>query len=146
MPDDYNIETLIIGMGSYYGHDVSGLELIKALEKNYSGYPHLKFYASNSPQEILLLTEKLKQHPVAQLIIFDALPETLSVCEITQYQLEDIQDSLSAISDHSSNLYEVLKMIRLLYFPQLKIIILGLPAKPLPEILQQSTAKLQALI
>ena len=145
MPDDRMINTLVIGLGSYYGHDVSGLELIPALKNKFSQYPQLYFYITNNPQDILVLTEKLKQQNLKQLIILDALPENTPVCEITHYSHEQLQNISSAVSDHSVSLYEVLEMVKLLYFPDLKISILGLPDRPFSQILQQSVALLKQL-
>ncbi len=145
MPDEQAVNTLVIGLGSYYGHDVSGLELIPVLKNRFSEYPQLYFYTTNNPQDILVLTEKLKQQSLKQLIILDALPENSPVCEITHYSHEQQQNISSAVSDHSVSLYEVLEMVKLLYFPDLKISILGLPDRPLSQILQQSVALLKQL-
>ncbi len=145
MPGDQTINTLVIGLGSYYGHDVSGLEVIPVLKNRFLEHPQLYFYTTNNPQDILVLTEKLKQQSLKQLIILDALPENMPVCEITQYSHEQLQNISSAVSDHSVSLYEVLEMVKLLYFPELKITILGLPDRPVPQILQQSIALLKQL-
>ncbi len=146
MPDNQAINTLVIGLGSYYGHDVSGIELITELENIFSEYSQLYFYTTNNPQDILVLTEKLKQQSIKQLIILDALPEHMPVCEITHYSHEQLQNISSAVSDHSANLYEVLEMVKLLYFPDLKINILGLPDRSLSQVLQQSITLLKQLI
>ena len=145
MPDEQAVNTLVIGLGSYYGHDVSGLEIVQALKNEFSEHPQLYFYPSNNPQEILLLTEKFRQQGLKQLIILDALPENTSVREITHYSHEQLQNISSAVSDHSLSLYEVLEMVKLLYFPTIKITILGLPDRPLPQILQQSNILLKQL-
>ncbi len=146
MPDDRTINTLVIGLGSYYGLDVSGLELVPAIKNRFLEHPQLYFYTTNNPQDILVLTEKLKQQSLKQLIILDALPENTPVCEITHYSHEQLRNISSAVSDHSLSLYEVLEMVKLLYFPDLKITILGLPDRPLSQLLQQSTALLKHFI
>ena len=145
MLDEQAVNTLVIGLGSYYGRDVSGLEIVQTLKNEFSEYPQLYFYPSNNPQEILVLTEKFRQHRLKKLIILDALPENSSVCEITQYSHEQLQNISSAVSDHSLSLYEVLEMVKQLYFPDLEITILGLPDRPLSQILQQSIALLKPL-
>jgi hydrogenase maturation protease len=140
------LKTLVVGIGSYYGDDTAGLEIIELLQQHFKDKTDIDFYTSNAPQEILILMNQFKCEQLKALVIIDVLESDNGLCDITQLKPDDLQLSVERTSDHYASLYEVLKIIQILYFPDININIFGLPLKQDSEYLHQSACHLQKLI
>lgn len=140
------LKTLVVGIGSWYVDDSVGLEIVELLQQQLKDKHDIAFYTSNAPQEILVLIDQLKSERLKALVIIDVLESDTGLCDITQLKVDDLQFSVERTSDHYASLYEVLKIIQILYFPDIKTIIFGLPHKPDSNNLHQSACHLQKLI
>ncbi len=129
--------TVVIGIGSYYGRDNIAFEVLNRLQKQLSSQADIVFFTSNAPQEILVLIEQHKNQNIKNLIILDALDPAQAVSEITLLTLDKLQNTRTALSDHYVSLYEVLKMLQILYFPGLNIKIVGLSSTITPQSITQ---------
>ncbi len=134
--------TLVIGIGSYYGKDSIAFEVLDSLQTQLPGRNDIVFFTSNAPQELLVLVEQHKNQNIKNLIILDALEPAQAVRDITQLTLNELQNTGTALSDHYVSLYEVLKILQILYFPGLKIKIVGLSS----TITLQSITQLKEII